>query len=138
MAATFKSKIGLGLVIPLGFILAGTLVPMLLDSSWLGLIIIGLVAFFTAHMLLTTYYTVDCGIINIRCGFFVNQNVAIDSIKSIKETNNMLSSPAASLDRLEIAFNKYDTVMISPKDKAGFIALLKSLKPDIEVTLKKP
>lgn len=136
MAATFKSKIGLELVIPLGVILTGASIPMIMDGAWPGLIIVGLVALFTGHMIYTTYYVIDNGIINIRCGFLVNQNVEVSSIKSIKETNNALSSPASSLDRLEIAYNKYDSVMISPKDKAGFIALLKVLKPDIEVILK--
>ncbi|MDT3404753.1 PH domain-containing protein [Mucilaginibacter terrae] len=136
MATMFKSKIGLELVIPLGIILIGTSIPMILDGAWPGLIIVGLVALFSAHMLLTTYYVVDNGMVNVRCGFFVNRNIEIGSIKSIKETNNAFSSPAASLDRLEINYNKYDSVMISPKDKAGFIALLKSIKPDIEVKLK--
>lgn len=136
MATMFKSKIGLELVIPVAIILIGTTVPMIFDGAWPGLIIIALVALFITHMLLTTYYVVDNGTLNIRCGFLLNQNIAINSIKSIRETNNVLSSPAASLDRLEIAYNKYDSVMISPKDKAGFIALLKSLKPDMEVVLK--
>jgi len=137
MVATFKSKIGLGLVIPLGIILTGVSVQLIIAGAWFGLVIIALVVLFIGHMLFTTYYVVSEGMINIRCGFLVNQNVAIPSIKSISETNNALSSPAASLDRLQIAYGKYDTVMISPKDKAGFIALLKSLKPDIEVILKK-
>ncbi|WP_295771349.1 PH domain-containing protein [uncultured Mucilaginibacter sp.] len=136
MATTFRSKIGLELVIPLGVVFIATSVPMVMDGLWSGFIVIGVVALFTAHMLYSTYYVVNNSIVNIRCGFLVNQNVDIDTIKSIKETNNALSSPASSLDRLEIAYNKYDSVMISPKDKAGFIALIQSVKPDVEVMLK--
>lgn len=136
MATTFKSKIGLEIVIPLSVVFIGTSIPMFISGAWVGLIIVGLVALFSAHMLLTTYYVVDKGMVNVHCGFFINRNIEIASIRSIVETNNALSSPAASLDRLEINYNKYDSVMISPKDKAGFIDLLKSMKPDIEVKFK--
>jgi len=39
-----------------------------------------------------------------------------------------------SLDRLEIFYNRFDSVVISPEDKAGFIAELTKLNPEIEVT----
>lgn len=94
-------------------------------------------AAFIGHMLLTTYYQVEGNTLTIKCGFLINQEVKIDTIRKIKETSNPLSAPAASLDRLEIAFNKFDNVLISPKDKAGFINELTKLNPGIEVQLKK-
>lgn len=132
----FPSKIGLELVIPLVIILGGTLVLMLIQSAWLGVAIIALVTAFIVHMLLTTYYRVEGTLLIIKCGFLYNTTLDVHTIKSIKETNNALSSPAASLNRLEIAYGKYDTVLVSPKDEAAFIAALKSIKPDIEVKLK--
>lgn len=132
----FPSKIGLELVIPLVIILGGTLILMLIQSAWLGVAIIALVTAFIVHMLLTTYYRVEGTLLIIKCGFLYNTTLDVHTIKSIKETNNALSSPAASLNRLEIAYGKYDTVLVSPKYKAAFIAALKSIKPDIEVKLK--
>lgn len=58
------------------------------------------------------------------------------SIKNISETRNPISSPALSLDRLEIVYNRFDSVLISPADKIDFIAELLHRKPDIEVGLK--
>jgi hypothetical protein len=60
----------------------------------------------------------------------------IQTIKEIKETRNPLSSPAASIDRLLIIYNRADKVMISPKDKEAFINHLKSINPNIKVTLR--
>ena len=47
----------------------------------------------------------------------MNTNIDIKSIRKIIETYNPLSSPAASIDRLEIFYNKFDSILISPKDK---------------------
>ncbi|TLP80170.1 PH domain-containing protein [Maribacter sp. ACAM166] len=60
----------------------------------------------------------------------------IDKIRKISETNNPLSAPAASLDRLEIVYDAYGTILISPKDKSGFIKHITQLNPKIEVTYK--
>ena len=133
----FPSKIGLELIVPLVIILGGTLTLMLIQSVWLGVVMVALVAAFVVHMMLTTYYTLDGDLLKVKCGYLFNATVNVQSIKSIKETNNVLSSPAASLHRLEITYGKYDTVMVSPKDKAGFITALKSINPAIEVKLKK-
>jgi hypothetical protein len=49
----------------------------------------------------------------------------------IAETHNPLSSPALSLDRIEIEFGAYDSVMISPKDKTGLITAITAINPNI-------
>jgi len=52
------------------------------------------------------------------------------------ETNSLESSPAYSLDRLELRYNKFERIIISPKDKDGFIKILSELSPNIEVQFK--
>ena len=132
----YKSKIGLELVIPIMLVLSTTLILMAYQQVWPGIIIIILATAFISHMFLTTYYLIRDNQLFINCGFFFKKTVSIDTIKKISETNNFISSPAASLDRLEIRFNKYDSVIISPKEKSEFIKDLLSIKPAIEVHLK--
>jgi hypothetical protein len=134
--AIYKSKIGLEIVIPLVIILGGTSFLMIYKNSWFGLFIISLVVVFISHMLLTTFYKVDKNILTIKCGFLFNKEIEIKKIKKIEETNNILSSPAASLDRLAIFIDKYEPIMVSPKDKEGFIKELIQINADIEVFLK--
>lgn len=55
------------------------------------------------------------------------------SIRKIEETRNPISAPAPSLNRLEIFYNRFDSIVISPKDKPEFIANLIKLNPEIEV-----
>jgi hypothetical protein len=136
---TFRSKLGRELVIPISILLGGLGFLMAYQKIWPGFIMIACVAIFISYIFLTTYYQIDGKTLKIRCGMFINIKVDIDTIKRLSETNNPLSSPATSLDRLELKYlknGKIDTVMISPKDKSGFIKMLTELNPAIELRLK--
>jgi hypothetical protein len=61
--------------------------------------------------------------------------IDIHSIKRIYKTNNPLSSPALSLDRIAIVYNKYDEVLISPKLKKEFVEKLLKINPSINVEI---
>ncbi len=61
--------------------------------------------------------------------------IEIKSIKRIYKTRNPLSSPALSLDRIAIVYNKYDEVLISPKDKQGFVEELLKQNSEIKVEI---
>ena len=50
--------------------------------------------------------------------------IDIESITSITETRNPLSSPALSLDRLLINYGNHQQIMISPKQKHEFLVAL--------------
>lgn len=62
--------------------------------------------------------------------FFPYKPVDIHTITEIKDTNNPLSAPAASIDRLEVTHSK-GYLLVSPKDKEGFIAALQQINPNI-------
>ena len=103
---------------------------------WAGVCIILLVIAFIAHLFLTTYYQVNGSTLRVKSGFVVDKTIKIDSITQIKETNNPISSPAISIDRIVISYNKYDSVIISPKEKKAFINHLTQINPNIRVILK--
>jgi len=62
-----------------------------------------------------------------------NTKIEIKSIRKIYRTNNPLSSPALSLDRLAIVYNKFDEILISPKERNQFIDELLKINPSIEI-----
>ena len=74
--------------------------------------------------LLGTHYTLDGEWLLIRSGP-MRWRVAIRDIRSVTPTRSPLSSPALSLDRLRIDHGPGRIVLISPADKAGFLAALK-------------
>ncbi|MFD2908942.1 PH domain-containing protein [Flavobacterium ardleyense] len=138
MERKFKSKIGAALAITL-IVVLGSIVILAITSetSWPGVfILLGMISFII-HLFLTTYYIVKSEHLQIKSGFLINITVDINTIRKIIETNSILSAPAMSLDRLEIIYNKYDSVLISPKEKAEFIKKMLDINPNIEVNHKK-
>lgn len=133
----YKSKLGLELIIPLAFIFGTILYMSVRDEKWIALSIILLTISFIFHVFVSIKYTIEKENLNIKCGFFINQNIDIKTIYKISETYNPLSSPAGSIDRLEIKYNKFDSVLVSPKDKSGFIRSLKLINPVIQVQYRK-
>lgn len=67
---------------------------------------------------------------------FYRKEVEVSSIRKITALKNILSTPfATSFDRLEIFYNKYDSVIVSPKDKEVFIKDLLGINAEIEVKM---
>jgi hypothetical protein len=134
----FRSKIGYELAIPifgvLGVVAAlmlkmkGPITPLLIPVSLIVII---------AYLFYDTTYTIKGKELEIRFGFLYKQKIDITTIREIKETNNPLSSPAASLDRLDIRYGRSGSVLISPKDKQKFVQALLDIHPEIVVKWKK-
>jgi len=104
--------------------------------NWLALIVLLLCLLFIIHLFTSISYTIIEDELKVKAGFLVNTKIPISFIHKIKETNNLISSPAASLDRLEIFYGKYDSIIISPMDKNEFIQDLLKINPNIEVDYK--
>ncbi|MPR36269.1 PH domain-containing protein [Salmonirosea aquatica] len=137
MSTIYKSKIGLELVIPLFIILGGATLMTLYTSRWLALLVLLATDAFVIHLFATTFYQIDGNRLRIKSGFLYNETIDIHRIKQIVATNSLLSSPALSLDRLEIKYNTFDSALVSPKEKLKFIENLKQVNPAIHINLKK-
>jgi len=133
----FKSKLGLELIIPISLLFGIVLYMTFMDKKWIALGIILATISFICHVFLSIKYTIEKENLTIKCGFFINQNIDIKTIHKISETYNPLSSPAGSIDRLEIKFNKFDSVLVSPKDKKTFINTILLVNPTIEVQFRR-
>ncbi len=136
MPTTYRSKIGLEIAIPLSGILLSIMALMIKEKSWPGFFIVLATSVFIIHLFLTTTYIIEGNTLRIKAGFLYNKVLDINSIKSISQTKNPISSPANSIQRIEIRYNTYDSVLISPKEKLKFIEHLLSVNPKIEVKQK--
>ena len=68
----------------------------------------------------TTQYLVEDEVLKIQSGPF-KWTIPITSISQVVETSNPHSSSALSLRRLEITYGESKTIMVSPKDREGFL-----------------
>ena len=100
---------------------------MVSDVSILAAFIAGVGAFLPLWLLTSTRYSLLNGELRIQCGPF-RWRIPIAAITGITPTSNPLSSPALSLDRLRIDYGTGDSLMISPRDKTGFIRELEAAR----------
>lgn len=76
-----------------------------------------------------TRYLVDKEQLRIISGPF-RWNISLCEINSVRETRDPISSPALSLDRLDIDYAKQRHILVSPKNRIEFlIAIGQQLKP---------
>jgi len=122
----YPSKIDLKLLVIVDAILMTNLVWMVYLQSVIGIIIIALTSAFVIHVFVTTYYVVTSDhFLIVKSSFLINKKISIQDITSIKESNNILSSPALSFDRIEIKY-KDGSILVSPREKEKFIQELKA------------
>ncbi|QNX59438.1 PH domain-containing protein [Acinetobacter seifertii] len=130
----FRSKIDWWLLLIFVVITANILMKIYeanhhysLASNFPHLVIYSLIIFLIWLPIFNTYYVVENNTLMIKSLVF-RWKINIDDITQIEPTHNPLSSPALSLDRLKIYYMKNGRVakvMISPKDKEGFLNTLR-------------
>ena len=137
MKKTFKSKIDMLLLLPVLLVLAGVGVYVVLNGIIAGEIAVGLALLFILYTCLDTFYTFTTdNKLKIKSGVFYNREIYIKSIRKIRPTKNRRASPALSSDRLEISYNRYGRVVVSPNRKSEFIRDLKEVNPRIRIEEK--
>lgn len=107
-----------------------------IDKAWGGVIILLAVKALILSLLLRTYYEIENQTLKIVCGFIYSQKIDIMKIRKIEKTDSPISSPALSIRyRIEIFYNTYDSVIISPERQAEFIETLKLINKNISTNL---
>ncbi|RYE20562.1 MAG: hypothetical protein EOP51_17605 [Sphingobacteriales bacterium] len=137
----YRSKIGAVMyVILVGLVFFAAFVPFSiyqtkpaeLMAMIPSLLIFVLVILFLLSFFNTVYTITNTQLLKVKSSFVFNKQIPITGITKIVPTKSILSAPALSLDRIEIFYNTYDSVVISPKDKQEFIAQLKTINPAID------
>lgn len=124
----YKSKLDLWLAAvmaaALGFPIAEGIVE---KEYWLSAAFV-LIASLVALMFYYTRYKIDGENLVIW-----RTKIPIQNIRKIYKTRNPVSSPALSINRIAICYNKFDEVLVSPKEQEDFITELLKVNPNIEV-----
>lgn len=130
----YKSKIDYWLAIPLVYPIFLS-VSSMIEGKWIGYLGFFIIIFLVWIISKSTRYVIDNNQLIVKCMFIVNERIDIAKIRKIEKTNNILSSPALSLDRIAVRYNKFDEVYISPKEKQLFVEELLKINPEIEVSI---
>ena len=100
-------------------------------STWLGLAFFVVVGAFVAWLFLATRYELDGRALTARSGP-LRWRIDVGTIASVTPSRNPLSSPALSLDRLEVRHGKGKRILLSPADRDGFLRALLRADPALE------
>lgn len=76
-----------------------------------------------------TLYTFDGDDLVIRCGP-MRRRVPVREIIRVRRSRTWLSSPALSLDRLEVS-GAFGVAVVSPKDVSGFVDAIRQRAPRV-------
>ncbi|MCZ8089965.1 MAG: PH domain-containing protein [Flavobacterium sp.] len=124
----YKSKIDWWLIILILILFGYPIVDGILSKEYVLSLVFGLILIIFFFLSKTIQYKIDGENLVIW-----KTKIDIKTIRKIYRTNNPLSSPAMSLDRIAIVYNKFDEVLLSPKERDEFINELLKINPNIEV-----
>lgn len=132
----YYSKVSYTLLIVVFIVFFGPLIPNYINdgfNSTMFLMTLALIILFglIVHMFFNTTYKIEKEKLHIKCGFFKYRPVNIREMKKVSTSSNVISSPAASFDRIEITYGKFEELIISPKYKTKFVEDLQKINPKI-------
>jgi hypothetical protein len=137
----YKSKIEYGFLLAFFLLVILVIFGLIIKKESMSSILINggiIIAIFVflCYGIFSIRYFIDGETLKIRNGFIYRKDIEISNIKSIKKSNSIISSPAAVFDKIEINYNKYDSVLVSPNDKESFANDLLAINPSIKLQLK--
>jgi len=137
MKKAFKSKVDFLLLLPVLLVLFAAEAYMVYQKMIVGIIAIGILFSFLIYLYLDTLYVLtNDNKLRIKSGFFFRKEIYIKSIKRVRPVKNRRASSALSSDGLEISYNRYGRVVVSPNNKSAFIKELKEANPRIRIEEK--
>ena len=132
MDAVFRSKVDLWLlllivavpIVALDFLLDGTGISDTGANLIIALTVVLALCLF-AWLYFTTRYTITAEALFVKSGPYT-WVISLREITSIEPTRSPASAPALSLDRLLIRYGGDSELIVSPADKRGFVAAIKT------------
>lgn len=97
-----------------------------------GAVVFGLVGAFCLAIWFGTYYALEKTGLHICCGFCTNWRIPYQQIVNATPSRCVLSSPAPSLDRVEVVYTNgrsRQSVWVSPRERERFIRELLERTP---------
>lgn len=110
-------------------------IQAIIEGDWLGYLVLLCVVLLVVFLSKTTRYIINEDQLIVKSFWIVNEKIDISKIRKVEKSNSVLSSPALSLDRIAVRYNKFDEIYLSPQNKQLFFEDLLSVNPDIEIKI---
>jgi hypothetical protein len=124
-------SVAMGVGVPMSLALVFIANGLLFGAPlWWALLPLMLAVAVFVWLLASTSYAFEGTTLRVRSGPF-RWRIPLEQIFAVGETDSVRSAPAMSMDRLEIRFADGDRMLVSPRDKAGFLAELRRQAPQL-------
>ncbi len=120
-STTYPTAISWGIWIPVYALILGQGIFFAQETSIYFLIFHFGLAIAIYFFVVRIKYVLDDTHLKIYMGPFLYRSIELHSIKKMEMSRNPISSPAASLKRIAIHYNKWGYVLVSPKNRELFI-----------------
>ena len=134
MATVYKSKIDWWLGLLMAAVILISLVAGLKalsayspNATWNAILIGGPGVVVPIVLLLTTRYIITDNQLVVRSGPF-KWRITISEISAITPSHDPIASPAWSLNRLRIDYGRKKSLLISPRDRDGFLRQIEAIR----------
>jgi hypothetical protein len=105
----------------------------LIEGNFNGLFVLIIIVLLIIIITKTTSYTLKENSLIIKDIMGGNKIIEIATIKAVSEVKTLISQKSISTNRIRISYNKFDDVVISPKDLDHFLVELKKINPEIVI-----
>lgn len=130
----YKSKISKTLAaFTFGVTAISVLPTVFISFTWWDLLFAIGIFSFLIYTFTQTRYKTQGDVLEVRCGILPKSRYDIKEIRKISKCDSWESAPAISMDRIRITFSNGKYVIVSPKDKTGFINELVEKNKDIVI-----
>ena len=132
MRKVYRSKISLRIFLPACLILILGTVLFLGIRLWIPAALCVILLGMLVHLCYHTFYEITSHQkLLIVCGFIYRKELYIHSIRKTRFTHDHSIAPALSTQRVQIFFNRYGSVLISPESPQDFVKALHQIHPRI-------
>lgn len=138
MEKIYPSKVSYGLLVFVFLVFFGPLYLVYQEEGpsqklAINLLVLGTLFGLVLLLFFKIAYRIRGEYLLIQVAWFRYSPIRISEITDIEKTSSILSAPAASLDRIEIKYGRFQSQVVSPQNKQAFIKDLLSLNPNIRL-----
>lgn len=130
---TYSSKVDVWIAV----LLAAVPVGLTIEAIFFRSLLVGIVAIFVlvlyGLLIFPMSYELGPDALMVRSGI-IRTSIPYREIRHVRPSQSWLSAPALSFDRIEIAYGNSRTLLISPRERAGFLQDLSAHVPGLSIT----
>lgn len=129
----YPSAISWGIWIPVYALIIGQGIFLASEMSSLFMVTHLSLAILIYLFVVRISYELDDENLTIYMGPIRYKKITLRSIRKMELSNNPLSSPAASLKRIAIHYDKWGYILISPKNREEFLTEVQDRKKKLKI-----